>query len=286
MLTTPDQDQDSAVALMDNPKPRLTLRDAVRLCGMSEKTLRRKLEAGLLSGVRENLDYGGFMWMIDARSLSELYPDSAQLRDYIRLLEVQMSSSSSPAEPAPSATAVPPAAVEARPEVRYTESVRINPTSNAAPTTPPPSTPPPPAGVTENAEGAVDESSASRATRHGNDFVIYLLEENRCLKEDLREKEIRLRQLQDRSLMLERECGEQRGTAATQARVLEWFQRQPQATSEGPKALPGATEALESPGTGGGYLVEPPQQRLRPALIGALSATLIIYVILAVLRML
>ncbi len=62
-------------------RERLTLKDAVRLSGMSEKTLRRKLEAGLLTGQRETLDYGGFMWMIDARSLAELYPDSAAVRE-------------------------------------------------------------------------------------------------------------------------------------------------------------------------------------------------------------
>ena len=57
--------------------------------------------------------------------------------------------------------------------------------------------------------------------------MLYLLEENRTLKEDLRDRERQLRSLQDRALNLERECGEQRGTASTQARVLEWFQRQP-----------------------------------------------------------
>ena len=75
---------------------RLPLRDAVRLCGMSEKTLRRKLEAGLLSGHRETLDYGGFMWMIDVQSLSELYPDSAGLRDYIRQIEVELNQNLAP----------------------------------------------------------------------------------------------------------------------------------------------------------------------------------------------
>lgn len=170
------------------PRERLTLRDAVRLSGMSEKTLRRKLEAGLLTGHRETLDYGGFMWMIDARSLADLYPDSAAVRDYVNFLESSLNSGTVPA----------PAEV---PEVR------ISPAS---------------ADLSEE----VEEDETVLPAR--NDFMLYLIEENRTLKEDLRDRERQLRTLQERALHLERECGEQRGTAATQARVLEWFQRQPQ----------------------------------------------------------
>lgn len=187
-------------------RERLTLKDAVRLSGMSEKTLRRKLEAGLLTGQRETLDYGGFMWMIDARSLADLYPDSAAVRDYVTYLENSLQQN-------PRATA--PAG---RPE-------------EAVPTL---------SSLSVNEE--IEDEPAPAAK---NDFVLYLLEENRNLKEDLRDRERQLRSLQDRALNLERECGEQRGTASTQARVLEWFQRQPQA------ALP-AGDQNEAP-------VTPPQ---------------------------
>ncbi|MBT9587529.1 hypothetical protein IV102_29575 [bacterium] len=97
--------QDTQDAPAIEARERLTLRDAVRLSGMSEKTLRRKLEAGLLSGQRETLDYGGFMWMIDARSLADLYPDSAAVRDYVQYLEntlQQNPSLAAPADPPPS----------------------------------------------------------------------------------------------------------------------------------------------------------------------------------------
>jgi hypothetical protein len=177
-------------------RERLTLKDAVRLSGMSEKTLRRKLEAGLLTGQRETLDYGGFMWMIDARSLAELYPDSAAVRDYVTYLESSLQGNPRPA-----------------PSQRPEEMV---PTLSS--TTEEEDEPAPPAK---------------------NDFVLYLLEENRTLKEDLRDRERQLRTLQDRALNLERECGEQRGTASTQARVLEWFQRQPVAMLPAPDQQPG-----------------------------------------------
>lgn len=176
-------------------RERLTLKDAVRLSGMSEKTLRRKLEAGLLTGQRETLDYGGFMWMIDARSLAELYPDSAAVRDYVTYLE---------------------------------NSLQANPR-----TTPPPR----PEEMVPTLSSTVEEEDEP-ASPAKNDFVLYLLEENRTLKEDLRDRERQLRTLQDRALNLERECGEQRGTASTQARVLEWFQRQPVAMLPAPDQQP------------------------------------------------
>lgn len=180
-------------------RERLTLKDAVRLSGMSEKTLRRKLEAGLLTGQRETLDYGGFMWMIDARSLADLYPDSAAVRDYVTYLE---------------------------------NSLQSNPRPAAAPIRPEETVP--------TLSSQLDEVEDEPVSPAKNDFVLYLLEENRNLKEDLRDRERQLRTLQDRALNLERECGEQRGTASTQARVLEWFQRQPLAM------LPAPSEGQET----------------------------------------
>jgi hypothetical protein len=195
-------------------RERLTLRDAVRLSGMSEKTLRRKLEAGLLSGQRETLDYGGFMWMIDARSLADLYPDSAAVRDYVQYLE---------------------------------HSLQKNPAT--------PRSAPPEGGERPNspADASLEEELEDEPVAPArNDFVLYLLEENRELKEGLRDRERQLRSLQERALQLERECGEQRGTASTQARVLEWFQRQPLALalpsgegeSPAPPTTPSAAPAL------------------------------------------
>lgn len=180
--------QDTQETTTTETRERLTLRDAVRLSGMSEKTLRRKLEAGLLSGQRENLDYGGFMWMIDARSLADLYPDSAAVRDYVQYLEHSLQQRPVPPRPKQS---------------------------------------PPPESVEEAVDQPQDEIDDEPAPPARNDFILYLLEENRGLKEDLRDRERQMRGLQDRALNLERECGEQRGTASTQARVLEWFQRQP-----------------------------------------------------------
>lgn len=205
-------------------RSRLTLRDAVRLSGMSEKTLRRKLEAGLLSGTRESLDYGGFMWMIETQSLADLYPDSAQLRDYIQMLEQQLQDGTLEKQPTSSATSSQVSSAGAQPKVPSGSS---SPTSNVSGNL---------AKEETHKEAEVAEKSSTN-----QDFVIYLLEENRCLKEDIREKEVRLRSLQERTMHLERECGEQRGTAATQARVLEWFQQQPQtqaALPAGPNDLP------------------------------------------------
>ena len=253
MLTELEQEG----SLTDNPKPRLTLRDAVRLCGMSEKTLRRKLEAGLLHGYRENLDYGGFMWMIDARSLADLYPDSAQLRDYIRLLEIQLNQNPRPTDPAAAS--------------KTSDSEPAPPVKSAPLSTP----------EDKSATPSAPEIQEQTTTPRGkNDFVIYLLEENRCLKEDVREKEIRLRQLQDRTMMLERECGEQRGTASTQARVLEWFQQQPQPALPAPSSsLSPQTEEAEAPAD------TPPPPAVRPALLGALAATLLTWFLLGFIHM-
>lgn len=190
MDTLQENPPNPSVHVQEDARIRLTLRDAVRLAGVSEKTLRRKLEAGLLTGHRESLDYGGFMWMINPHSLAELYPDSAAVRDYVDLLESSLQD-------------LPPSSTPSCEE-----------------------------------EGEVLEAPAPR----NNDFVIYLLEENRNLKDDLRDRERQLRSIQERAMNLERECGEQRGTASTQARVLEWFQQQPQPAQR--LALSGETPAV------------------------------------------
>jgi hypothetical protein len=237
---SPPMESAAETALEDGPpRSRLTLRDAVRLCGMSEKTLRRKLEAGLLQGFRETLDYGGFMWMIEAHSLAELYPDSAQLRGYISQLEAQLNEK--PADAAPQ-----------KPFERASEPARR-----------------------PEAEARVTEGTADKPPQMQNrDFVLYLVEENRTLKEDLRERDIRLKNLQDRAFHLERECGEQRGTATTQARVLEWFQHQPKGQDQSPPgraALPGQTAAAPTEVVASG----PNQSARKLVLIGLLVGTLV-----------
>lgn len=193
---------------------RLSLRDAVRVCGMSEKTLRRKLEAGALKGARETLDYGGFMWMIEARSLAELYP-SQELEAYLQ----------GGPEPSP--------------------EEETGPISNV------------PAPLPSSEE-------------HG-DFLSYILEQNRELREELKVRDERLSQLHDRTLGLEREVGEQRGTAVTQARVLEWFQQQQQQPAPQPMLPPPAAE------------IPPPAPRLalRLALLSALSTLILTVALLA-----
>jgi hypothetical protein len=241
------------------PRQRLTLRDAVRLSGMSEKTLRRKLEAGLLQGVRENLDYGGFMWMIETRSLGDLYPDSAQLRDYIQLLETQLNQSP---EEESSGNLAP--SVQAAVSAGNEHSVRVEPIK-----------------VVDESVAPSAESSTAVPEKGNKDFVLYLLEENRTLKEDVRDKEVRLRNLQERTMQLERECGEQRGTAATQARVLEWFQTQPQAALPAPGQSPVGVE--------GAIVTEPltgwrAWSPVRLGLVGSLTATTLIWLVLSIAR--
>jgi hypothetical protein len=246
------------------PRQRLTLRDAVRLSGMSEKTLRRKLEAGLLQGVRENLDYGGFMWMIETRSLGDLYPDSAQLRDYIQLLETQLNQAP---EQEPAAVFGPVAAA-VQPSVAVTAEAVVKPE---------------PASKAIEEPIASAESNTSASEKGNKDFVLYLLEENRTLKEDVRDKEVRLRNLQERTMQLERECGEQRGTAATQARVLEWFQTQPQAALPAPgqpQVGVETTVVAEALQLSGWRSWSP----VRLALVGSLSATALIWLVLSIAR--
>ena len=190
----------------DERPRRLSLRDAVRVSGMSEKTLRRKLEAGALHGQRESLDYGGFMWMIEARSLAELYP-SQELTDYL--------------------AGVPEG-------------------EDLPPPSPPPSAPEEPGY-----------------------FLGYILEQNRELRDELRQRDERLATLHERTLGLEREVGEQRGTAVTQARVLEWFQQQQ--NQPAPQPMLPAPPAPPTP---------PPGPTLRPALLGALLTLTLTWVLL------
>ncbi|MCA9790451.1 MAG: hypothetical protein KC910_01595 [Candidatus Eremiobacteraeota bacterium] len=183
----------------------INLKEAVKLSGKSEKTLRRKIEAGLLEGRREDLEYGGFMWLIDLNSLEELYPGSAPKA----MLEIE-----SPDEPPPT---------------------RLEPTpSNAAPVAAEELPPVPPSN---------------------QQFFDYLLEENRNLKEEIRQRDARITSMQESQNRLERSLGEQQGTAATQSRVLEWFQQQERpALPPGPQEVP-AQEPSGAVSAGTGLLV-------------------------------
>ncbi|MGE0488381.1 MAG: hypothetical protein AB7S38_04125 [Vulcanimicrobiota bacterium] len=184
----------------------INLKEAVKLSGKSEKTLRRKIEAGLLQGRREDLEYGGFMWLIDLTSLEELYPGSAPRA----MLEIE-----SPDEPPPT---------------------RLEPTPSSAVT---------PAQAEE----------APPVPPSNQQFFDYLLEENRNLKEEVRQRDARITSMQEAQARLERSLGEQQGTAATQSRVLEWFQQQERpALPPGPQDVP-SQEPSGAVSAGTGLLV-------------------------------
>ena len=248
MLSTP----------LDNPEGRLNnsevpLKVAVKLCGRSEKTLRRKIESGELLSRQEPLDFGGFVWMVDLASLASLYPDADAVREY----------RGEDAVPPPSTFVHPPGQNEPVPFVRDLSKPYGVTDASAVP---PPSTPgeyagggdstadvPPSFQRQNDSATTVCSSDNGDVGREGQDaggvdsttarpvqvpdFFNYIIEENRTLKEDLRERDQRLTRIQERNGELESELGEQRGTARTQARVLEWF-----CDRYGPPALPAMGE--------------------------------------------
>lgn len=170
----------------------VTLKEAASLCKKSEKTLRRKIEAGLLGGRKEPLEFGGFMWMINVESLDELYPGSRP--------------NNLPAvydAPEP-----PQTRLKNRPESEKNKTEAI-------------------VAVPEGSEveaDYIDEDGEEWNARQS--FFDYILDENRALKSDLKCREARILELNERAFVLERALGEQEGTSVTQARVLEWFQAQ------------------------------------------------------------
>ncbi len=181
----------------------VNLKEAALLCRKSEKTLRRKIEAGLLQGRKEPLEFGGFMWLIDVESLDELYPGSRPCQ------LPQLYNSPDP------------------PEVRLKNRrpEQSNPTGLAF-------------------LGSLDERSEQEPNFTGQavseqddddddeewdvrqSFFDYILDENRTLKSELKNRDARILSLNERACILERALGEQEGTSATQSRVLEWFQSQ------------------------------------------------------------
>ncbi len=187
----------------------VNLKEAAVLCRKSEKTLRRKIEAGLLHGRKDPLEFGGFMWMIDLDSLEELYPGSRpsqlpQLYDAPEPPQVRIRSQRESQETAGTDL------VSATP--RPTQPTEEEEFSNSET----------PSRFEYNDEDEDDTSDWSIR----QSFFDYLLEENRGLKSDLRSRDARILALSERACVLERALGEQEGTAATQSRVLEWFQTQ------------------------------------------------------------
>lgn len=167
------------------------LKEAASLCKKSEKTLRRKIEAGLLEGRKEPLDFGGFMWMIDIDSLDELYPGSRpshlpQVYEAPGTPDVRLKNR--PIEENPGTTIV------AQPDAQLGEF-----------------------------DGDSEEDEEFQAHRS---FFDYILEENRTLKGDLKNRDARILALNERAFVLERALGAEEGTSSTQARVLDWFQNQ------------------------------------------------------------
>lgn len=172
----------------------VTLKEASLLCRKSEKTLRRKIEAGLLEGRKEPLEFGGFMWLIDIESLEELYPGSkpSQLPQVYNSPE--------------------PPQVRLKTRAITDDSLEGLPITNAL--------------VPDGTELCDEEDDEGEEWGVRPSFLNYILEENRGLKLEIKERDARILGLNERAMVLERALGEQEGKAATQARVLEWFQSQ------------------------------------------------------------
>lgn len=206
---------------MEELKAEVSLKEAVKLCGKSEKTLRRKIDAGLLNGRREPMEYGGFMWVIELDSLESVFPGSVP-----EGFEIPVAT-----EPPPTRLGTPP-------------------------------------GVEETALEEIDEDEVPMSVAHQM-FFDYLLEENKSLKDDIRHRDTRIAELQEKALILERTLGEQEGTSNTQAKVLEWFQRQ-----EAQRALPPGPEEVKP--------VEPKHLDVKTVVLTLLSATGLFLVLMVV----
>ncbi len=210
---------------MEELKAEVSLKEAVKLCGKSEKTLRRKIDAGLLNGRREPMEYGGFMWVIELESLESMFPGSVP-----EGFEIPVAT-----EPPPTRLGTPPGI-----------------------------------GAEETALQEVDDDDdeVPMSVAHQM-FFDYLLDENKCLKEDIRRRDGRIAELQEKALILERTLGEQEGTSTTQAKVLEWFQQQ-----EAQRALPPGPEEIKP--------VEAKSLDMKTVVLTLLSATGLFLVLMVV----
>ena len=169
----------------------VNLKEAATLCKKSEKTLRRKIEAGLLDGRKEPLEFGGFIWMIDVESLDELYPGSRPSN----LPQVY------------DAPEPPQVRLKNRPEDEVGKEIRA-------------------VVQREPDYDSEDDDEDGEEWNARQSFFDYILDENRNLKYELKDREAHILSLNERTFALERALGEQEGTSTTQARVLEWFQSQ------------------------------------------------------------
>jgi len=217
-------------------KPEVPLKLAVKLCGRSEKTLRRKIDSGELLGRQEPLEYGGFIWLIDLISLATLYPDApgvhAQLADHA----APPPSTSVQGEGQTEEEAVPQTQPEPSPEGPPAHAVQ------------PDSMPPHNAGGGDSeTDEAAFQKNRSRPC-HQTQRVCPLGRTARCRgistpplsavsnptssiicsRKTARSRMIFANATSDlpacKNAMGHRtRAGEQRGTARTQAKVLEWF---------------------------------------------------------------
>jgi len=225
----------------------VTLKEAAGLCKKSEKTLRRKIEAGLLDGRKEPMEFGGFMWMIDVESLDDLYPGSRPSH----LPQVYDA-------PEP-------------PQVRLKNRPEDEPKSQAVIARGD-------GGRQDYGEEILDEDESDEDDEWDvrQSFFDYILDENRSLKGELKERDARILALNERAFVLERALGEQEGTSATQARVLEWFQSQEAAREKSRQE----TEAklLES---GEQPTEKPARKTWSAALAGAGSVLMLVLILVA-----
>ena len=224
----------------------VTLKEASLLCRKSEKTLRRKIECGLLGGRREPLEFGGFMWLIDVESLEELYPGSRpsqlpQLWAAPEPPQVRLKNRAEDEVPGDRSLA-PQREVAGRPDI-----------------------------VDDDDDDDGDDEWNVRQS-----FLDYILDENRGLKSELKERDARILGLNERAFVLERALGEQEGKAATQARVLEWFQSQ-----EGEREKQRAETERKLLIAGAAPVPPPAGKPYLAALIGAGSTFLVFLLLLA-----
>ncbi len=228
----------------------VTLKEASGLCKKSEKTLRRKIEAGLLEGRKEPLEFGGFMWVIDVESLDELYPGSRPNN----LPQVY-------AAPEP-----PQVRLKSRGEEDGPVSKQMVPQRDV------------PREDFESSREAgelTDEDEDGEEWNARQSFLDYILEENRGLKGDLKARDAHILNLNERAFILERALGEQEGKAITQSRILEWFQGQ---ESEREKHRNDSERKLLEAGP---QVATPPAKTYLAALSGMTATLVLLLVFLA-----
>jgi hypothetical protein len=228
----------------------VTLKEASLLCRKSEKTLRRKIDCGLLGGRREPLEFGGFMWLIDVESLEELYPGSRPS---------QLPQLWAPPEP-------PQVRLKNRTEEEVSAERQLaskrEPLRDLG---------------EQRSDMADDDEDEEEEWNVRQGFLDYILEENRGLKLEVKERDARILNLNERAFVLERALGEQEGKAATQTRVLEWFQSQ---ESEREKQRAETERKLLVAGAQPTVLTPPPRPYLA-ALVGASTTVLVLLILLA-----